>query len=77
MQQAAWGEERGDKQQQQQQQPGKSTEEHEPGAARCGFEFSSGRGGRGAGGFTEEEMERQIWEEKRRMLESVEIVRRQ
>lgn len=52
------------------------------GAARCGFEFAAGRacgrnGASGAGGFTEEEMERQIWEEKRRMLESVEIVRRQ
>lgn len=50
--------------------------ERNGGAARCGFEFSRNGGGE-AGGFTDEEMERQIWEEKRRMLESVEIVRRQ
>lgn len=72
--QPVWGEERGEK--------GQQTEKG--GAARCGFEFAAA-GGRGfsrngdgeAGGFTDEEMERQIWEEKRRMLESVEIVRRQ
>lgn len=78
--QPVWVDERGEKHPE--QPPKNMDQSSQGGAARCGFEFAGSRGfsrngGTGADGFTEEEMERQIWEEKRRMLESVEIVRRQ
>ncbi|KAJ0026549.1 hypothetical protein NQD34_017549 [Periophthalmus magnuspinnatus] len=61
------------------QDQGRQEQGRQGGAARCGFEYGGLRGesrGEGPSGFTLE-MERQIWDEKRRMLESVEIVRRQ